>query len=84
MSSFAQNDLSDDLDNPELTDRDVARMRPAREVLSEAAYAKLTNLSQVELVLSADTIAAFALDGDDWRERMSAALDQAAKAKRAA
>ena len=82
MSNSEPSDAIEDFDNPELTDADIARMRPAREVMSPAAYARLTR--EVVLTVSPATIAAFAEEGADWKERMAAALDQAAKAKRAA
>ena len=77
-------DVIDDPDNPGLTDRDIARMRPASEVFSAAAYARLTAASEVALTLPADTIRAFAEEGEDWRERMAEALTEAARKKRAA
>ncbi|MFA4939048.1 BrnA antitoxin family protein [Brevundimonas sp.] len=83
MTNSAIVDPVDD-DNPELTDADIARMRPAREVLSSAAYARLTGVSEVELTLPAATIRAFVEEGEDWRERMAEALTEAARKKRAA
>lgn len=77
-------DIVDDPDNPELTERDIARMRPAHEVLSAAAYSRLTEASEVALNLPAATIQAFAEEGEDWRERMAEALTEAARKKRAA
>lgn len=77
-------DPIDDPDNPELTDRDIARMRPAREVLSAATYARLTGSSEVALKLPAATIQAFAEEGEDWRERMAETLTEAARKKHAA
>ena len=41
MTNSAPVDPSEDWDNPELTDADIARMRPARDVLSPEAYAHL-------------------------------------------
>lgn len=78
MTSSATSDGIDD-DNPELSDADIDRMRPAREVLSPAAYARLTGLSEVGLKLPAATIQAFAEKGEDWRDRMAAVLVEAAK-----
>ena len=77
MTNSAPVDPADD-DNPELTDADIARMRPAREVLSPAAYARLTGMSEVGLKLPAATIQAFAEQGEDWRDRMAAVLVEAA------
>ena len=84
MSSSGASDIVEDIDNPELTDANIARMRPAREVMSPAAYARLVATSEVILSLSPTTIAAFAEEGGDWKERMVAALDEAARKKRAA
>ena len=84
MTNSAPVDPSEDWDNPELTDADIARMRPAREVLSPEAYARLAGLGEVGLRLPAETIRAFAEEGDDWRERMAEALNEAARKKHAA
>jgi uncharacterized protein (DUF4415 family) len=84
MTNSEAPDAELDLDNPELTDRDIGRMRPAREVLSPASYARLTGYSEVGLRLPAETIEAFAEQGEDWREKMAEVLVEAAKAKRAA
>ena len=73
-----------DEDNPELTDTDIARMRPAHEVLSPNAYARLTALSEVGLKLPAETIRAFAEEGEDWKERMVETLTEAARKQHAA
>ena len=77
-------DIVDDPDNPELTDRDIARMRPARDVLSAAAYGRLAGAREVALNLPAATIQAFAEEGEDWRERMAQALTDVARSKHAA
>ena len=84
MTNSAPVDPSEDWDNPELTDADIARMRPAREVLSPEVYARLAGLGEVGLKLPAETIRAFAEEGDDWRERMAEALNEAARKKHAA
>ena len=83
MTNSAPIDRSEDWDSPELTDTDVARMRPAREVLSPEAYARLAGMGEVGLKLPAETIKAFAEEGDDWRERMAEALNEAARKKHA-
>ena len=72
----------DDVDNPEWTERDFAAARPFLEVFPE--FVAEPNSEQVVLSVSPATIAAFAEDGEDWKERMAAALDQAARARRAA
>lgn len=73
----------DDPDNPEWTEEDFAKARPFREVLPEL-YASMMAEQEVALKLSPETIQAFAVEGEDWKERMAEALAQAARDKRAA
>jgi len=73
----------DDQDNPEWTDEDFAKAQPLREVLPDL-YAQLDAEREVELTLPADTIRAFAEEGEDWRERMADTLTEAARKKHAA
>lgn len=73
----------DDPENPEWTEEDFAKARPFREVLPEL-FASMTAEKEVSLKLSAETIQAFAMQGEDWRERMAAALDAAADRSKAA
>lgn len=73
----------DDPENPELTEEDFAKARPLREAMPEL-YASLMAEQEVALKLSAETIQAFAVQGEDWRERMAAALDAAADRSKAA
>ncbi|WEK40420.1 MAG: BrnA antitoxin family protein [Candidatus Brevundimonas colombiensis] len=73
----------DDIDNPEWTDGDFAKARPLREVMPDL-YARMTGEQDVALKLSAETIKAFAEEGEDWRERMAQALTDVARNKRAA
>lgn len=73
----------DDPENPEWTEEDFAKARPFREALPEL-YAQLIAEEEVALKLSAETIQAFAVQGDDWRERMAAVLAEAAGRSRAA
>lgn len=84
MKNSAASDPSDDADNPELTDKDIARMRPAREAMSPAAYAQLTGLSEVGLTLPTATVQAFVEQGGDWKARMAQTLNEAARKKSAA
>ncbi|MFC0633442.1 BrnA antitoxin family protein [Brevundimonas balnearis] len=84
MSRYEPVEHIDDPDNPELTDADVARMRPAREVMSPERLKALVEEREVFLKLKPETIAAFAVEGDDWRERMAEALEKIARDKRAA
>ncbi len=84
MNRFEPVDQIGDPDSPELTDADVARMRPAAEILSPERLAALGAAREVLLTLKPETIAAFALEGDDWRERMAEALERIARDKSAA
>ena len=73
----------DDPQNPEWTDEDFARARPLREALPEL-YAQIVAEREVGLKLPADTIRAFAEEGEDWKERMAQTLSEAARKKHAA
>ncbi|HEV7354042.1 MAG TPA: BrnA antitoxin family protein [Brevundimonas sp.] len=73
----------DDPDNPEWTEEDFAEARPLKEVLPEL-YEQVAAQQDVSLKLTRRTIAAFALEGDDWRERMAEALERIARDKSAA
>ena len=73
----------DDRDNPEWTNDDFAKAQPLREAMPDL-YAKLTAEQDVALKLSAETIKAFAEEGEDWRERMAQALTDVARSKHAA
>ena len=84
MNRFEPVDQFGDPDSPELTDADVARMRPAAEILSPERLAAFGAAREVLLTLKPETIAAFALEGDDWRERMAEALERIARDKSAA
>ena len=77
-----------DVDNPEWTAKEVARARPASEVLPELfgvpaakAMLKPRGRPQAEVVkdritirLSPDVTAAFRASGDGWQTRIDAAL----------
>ena len=77
-----------DDDNPEWTEEDFARARPAQEVLPPeviAAFGKGrvgrpagSEKAQVSLRLDRDVIARFKADGPGWQTRMNAALRAAA------
>ncbi|WP_336969279.1 BrnA antitoxin family protein [Brevundimonas aurantiaca] len=73
----------DDPQNPEWTVEDFARARPLREALPEL-YAQIVAEREVGLKLPADTIRAFAEEGEDWKERMAQTLTEAARKKHAA
>lgn len=71
-----------DPDNPELTDEQLARMRPASEVLSPVLYAALTrerptNVASrvaVTLSLDGDIVATLEASGPDWQDRVNEVL----------
>jgi uncharacterized protein (DUF4415 family) len=89
--------LIDD-DNPELTDEQLANLRPASEVLPPELYARLTarrpgqrgaqkapTKVAVTLRLDPEVVAAFKADGPGWQTRINQALKKvvARKAKAA-
>lgn len=73
-----------DDDNPEWTEEDFARARPAHEVLPPEVVAALTRKAggrpagttkdQVSLRIDRDVIAGFRAGGPGWQSRMNAAL----------
>lgn len=81
--------IASDPDNPELTDEELAQMRPFAEVHPELAESirrsrgrpRLENAKEaVTLRLSPQTVARFkAASEADWRARMSQALDEVAE-----
>lgn len=81
--------IAADPDNPELTDAELARMRPAREVLSPAFYEALVNRGgrppseapkvQLTLRLDRSVVGAFRATGPGWQTRMNEALARAAE-----
>lgn len=88
MASEAASPAVFDDDNPEWTEEDFARARPADEVLPPevlAAFAKGVrakpvpdDTEEVSLRLDRDVIARFKADGAGWQSRMNAALRAAA------
>ena len=75
--------MTDDPDNPELTAKDFARMRPASEVLSPKVMGafkrtrgpqKAPTKQQVTLRLDEDLIAAFKAEGAGWQSRINQTL----------
>ena len=76
--------LIDD-DAPELTDAELAEMRPAREVLPAAVYEGLTRgrpkkpdrKVAIKLRLDPDIVAAFRATGEGWQTRINDALRRA-------
>ena len=78
--------IASDPDNPELTDVQIARARPFRDVFPDlhASIKRSRGRPKVEnpkeavtLRLSPDTIEKFKAIGDDWRARMAKALERA-------
>jgi uncharacterized protein (DUF4415 family) len=81
-----------DEENPEWTEEDFARARPAREVLPSALYDALTNKLRgqrgpqkaptkvaVRLRVDRDVLERFKAKGPGWQSRMNEALGRAAK-----
>ncbi|MCL2022386.1 MAG: BrnA antitoxin family protein [Betaproteobacteria bacterium] len=60
-----------DTDAEPLTDEQLAKMRPAREVMSPKLFEALTQFH-----LDDDLIRIFRSTGDGWQERVNAALRQ--------
>lgn len=86
--AYTQDDWDEVSDNPELTEAEVAELRPAQEVLPPALYAALVNRGgrpkaaarkvPVTIRLDARTVAAFKATGAGWQTRMNEALAEAA------
>ena len=74
-----------DPDNPELTDEDFARMRPAIEVvpeivawyLAEQERLKAVAKTRVTIRLDSDVVARLREDGPGWQTRANSALRHA-------
>jgi len=90
MSSRPDPELIDD-ENPEWTDEDFARARPAREVLPEIFGAEMaarmlqprarqpleSPKEPIHLRLSQDVLSAFRATGKGWQTRIDAVLREA-------
>ncbi len=84
-----QRKIASDPDNPELTDEQLANMRPFREVFPHLARSidreiarrgrpKVERPKQaVTLRLDPDTLARFQATGKDWRAKMAKVLEAA-------
>ncbi|GEO98214.1 BrnA antitoxin family protein [Methylobacterium haplocladii] len=79
--------IAADPDNPELTDEQLAQMRPAREVLPPALYEALTKRGRpksespkmlLTLRLDPHVVDAFKATGPGWQTRMNEALAKVA------
>ncbi|MCJ2072848.1 BrnA antitoxin family protein [Methylobacterium sp. J-030] len=82
-----QASIAGDPDAAELTDLELANLRPAQDVLPPALYAALTargrpkaEIKRVSLTLRVDpdVLAAYKADGPGWQARMNAALAKGA------
>jgi uncharacterized protein (DUF4415 family) len=81
----------DAIDSPELTDEELARMRPAKDVLPKAFFDGVDEARRargrprleaakiaVTLRIEPDVLEKFKHSGTDWRARMTEALRKAA------
>jgi uncharacterized protein (DUF4415 family) len=84
-----QRGIAADPDNPELTDAELAAMRPAKDVLSPELLATLSKRrpgqrgpgkaprrEAVQLRLKPDVLAAYRATGDGWQTRMGEILER--------
>lgn len=78
--------IASDPDNPELTDAQIARARPFKDLFPDlhASIKRSRGRPKVEnpkeaitLRLSPETVEKFKATGDDWRARMARALERA-------
>ncbi|MCJ2060978.1 BrnA antitoxin family protein [Methylobacterium sp. J-048] len=81
--ALLQASITNNPDSEELTDAELARLRPARDVLPPAVYAALTQGSssqretkrvQLTLSIDPDVLAAYKAGGPGWQARMNEAL----------
>jgi uncharacterized protein (DUF4415 family) len=83
--------IANDPDNPELTEEEIAAMRPAREVLHPDLYAALTRdrptmnqsdltaQEQVTIFVDRAVLDHFRSTGPDWRRLINETLKEAIK-----
>ncbi|GJE62129.1 BrnA antitoxin family protein [Methylobacterium trifolii] len=80
--------IAADPDNPELTDAQLAEMRPAEDALPAGLYRALTKRGrpksenkrvQVTLRMDPGVIEAFKSGGPGWQTRMNEVLERAAR-----
>lgn len=81
LDGFTQADWDEVSDNPELTDEELASLRPAAEVLPPALYAAMIRSSDARreatdatVRLDPDVLAHFRATGPDWQARVNTAL----------
>lgn len=88
---FSREDFDAVSDSPEFTKEEMAEAKPFAEALPQFAESikrargrpKIENAKEaVTLRLSPETVARFKAAGDDWRARMSEALERAPARKR--
>lgn len=76
----------DEVSSPELTDEELAQMRPAAEVLPELVAAlqtfheqqKASDTVQISLRVDRDVVEAYQATGPDWQRRMNETLRKSA------
>ncbi len=86
LASLTPEELAD-LESPELTDEEIASLRPAREALSRELYAALTKRKpgqrgpqkaptkeMLTLRIDRDVVAAFRESGPGWQARINDTL----------
>lgn len=89
-AGYTRDDWDEVSDNPELSDEELAAMRPAREVLPPELYAALVKRSrgrpradvrkvEVKLRLDPDVVEAYRSGGPGWQTRMNEALRKGLK-----
>jgi uncharacterized protein (DUF4415 family) len=81
---YTPEDWDEVCDNPELTDEELAQLRPASEVLPPELYAALTKRTRgpqkaptkrlVSLRLDRDVVEHFKAQGPGWQTRINGAL----------
>lgn len=89
-NSYTKEDW-DAVDSPELTDDEIARMKPAKDILPLSFFESIAEarrgrgrpkvekpLVPVTLRVEPDVLNAFKASGTDWRMRMNDALRKAA------
>jgi uncharacterized protein (DUF4415 family) len=76
--SEIQRMIASDPDNPELTDQQIARLRPFAEVLPALAESARRGPGRPKLDKTLEPVEHFRAQGADWRKRMARVLAKAA------